>query len=616
VNVDPIAFVRAQPPFDRLGTRDLERLTQALEIVFLPAGARILERGGAPATHLYLIRSGIVRLERDDGLVIPLEEGELFGYRSLLTREAPTMDAVADTDTLCYRFAAEAARPLLEHPAVAATLARGLADRLRAAPAATPRLLTTEVGLTAPLRDLTTRAPLVVDPSATVAEAARVMREAGASSVLVARPSEEGVPGGPELGILTDRDLRNRVVAESRPPDTPVETVASRPALTRPADTPLLEAVVFMLEHDVHHLPLEEGGRIIGVVSDTDLLRRQARSPLYVLRSVERAESSEALAGYGAELGHVVRHLAASGVEATSIGRVVASLNDTLVRTLLRLAEERLGPPPVPYAWLALGSEGRFEQILPTDQDNALVFAGAEPVGGEVAAWFGQLSEAVVGGLLQAGFPPCPGGSMATRWHHSEDWWVDRFEQWIAVPEPQALIDAGIFFDFRRVAGSLDLEPLEQVVDGARAADLFLAQMAASAVSFHPPVGAFRRVLTRDGAVDLKRGAVMGVVALARVHALAAASRARATLDRLKAAVGAGVLSTEDGENLAEAFRFVLSLRLAAQLEEVAMGQPPDNDVDLGRLAPLERHHLKDALIAIRDGLEGLAFSYQTSRLR
>ncbi|MDQ3947412.1 MAG: DUF294 nucleotidyltransferase-like domain-containing protein [Actinomycetota bacterium] len=614
--MDPVAFVRAQPPFDRLGSRELDRLVQALEIVFLPAGTRILERGGPPATHLYLVRSGLVRLEREDGLSLPVEEGELFGYRSLMTGEPPALEAVAETDTLCYRFAAEAARPLLEHPEVATTLARGLAERLRAAPAAAPRGLLAEAGLSTPVADLVTRAPLVVDPATTVAEAARVMREAGASSVLVARHSGGGVPGGPELGVLTDRDLRNRVVAESRPPDTPVESIATRPALTRPASTPLMEAVLFMLEHNVHHLPVEDGGRITGVVSDTDLLRRQARSPLYMLRSVERAESTEALAGYSAELGRVVRHLAASGVEATSIGRVVASLNDTLVRTLLRLAEQRLGPPPVPYAWLALGSEGRLEQTLPTDQDNALVFAGDEPGDGEVAGWFGQLSEAVVGGLLQAGFPPCPGGSMATRWHHSQPWWTDRFEQWITRPEPQALLDAGIFFDFRKVTGTLDLEPLEQVLDGASGADLFLAHLAASAVSFHPAVGAFGRVLTRDGAVDLKRGAVMGVVALARVHALACGSRARPTLERLEAATEAGALSAEDGDNLAEAFRFVLSLRLAAQLEELQAGQTPDNDVELRSLAPLERHHLKDALVAIRDALEGLAFRYQTAQLR
>lgn len=614
--MDPMSFVRAQPPFDRLGEADLARLAKTLDIVYLPAGTRILKRGGSPATHLHLVRSGAVRLEREDGLVIPVEEGELFGYRSLLTGEPPALEAVAEEDTLCYRFPAETARPLLEHPAVAAILARGLADRLRAAPAPSPRWAVTEAGLSTPVAEIVARPPLVVAPEVPVGEAARVMREAGASSVLVGSPTGDGLPAGSDLGILTDRDLRNRVVAEGRPSDTPVGQVASRPALTVPADAPLLEAVLFMLEHNVHHLPLESGGRVTGVVSDTDLLRRQARSPLYVLRSVERAEDAEALAGYGAELTGVVGRLAASGVEATSIGKVVATLNQTLVRTLLRLAERRLGPPPVPYAWLALGSEGRREQLLPTDQDNALVFGGDEPPDEEVTDWFRRLADNVVDGLLRAGFPPCPGGSMATRWHHSRPWWTGRFEQWIARPEPQALVEAGIFFDYRPVAGQLDLEPLDQTLDRAREAELFLGHMAAAAVSFQPPIGAFRRILTRNGAVDLKRGAVMPVVALARVHALASSSRARPTLDRLAAACAAGALSPEDSENLAEAFRFALSLRLAAQLDELDAGRRPDNDIELDTLTSLDRHHLKDALVAIRDSLEGLGFRYQTSRLR
>ena len=604
-------FLRSQAPFDRLGPAELERLERALEIVFVPAGTRILERGGRPADHLFLVRSGTVRLERDDGLELPVEEGELFGYRSLLTGEASTLDAWAETDVLCYRFPAVVARPLLEHPAASARLAGGLADRLRAAAPARATRFAPDPGLAMPVGALVARAPLMCEPGTPVEEAARAMREAGASSVLVA-----GGPADGELGILTDRDLRNRVVAESRPAATPIEDVASRPALTLPAATPLLEAVLFMLERNVHHLPVTEDGRVVGVVTDTDVLRRQAHSPLYMLRSVERAADRGALAGYSAELSGVVRHLVDSGVDATAVGQVVSALNDTLVRTLLRLAEQRLGPAPVPYAWVVLGSEGRLEQTLLTDQDNALVFAGDDPVPPETAGWFARLAEDVVGGLLQAGFPPCPGGYMATRWHHPLGWWTARFEDWIARPEPQALLEAAIFFDFRKVAGGLDLEPLERVLDGASGADLFLARLAASAASYRPPVGSFRRIVTKDGAVDLKKGGVGPVVALARVYGLAAGSRARPTLARLEAAVAEGTLSREGGDNLAEAFRYVVSLRLAAQLDELADGRPPDNDVELDSLAPLERHHLKDALVAIRDALDGLQFAASAGHLR
>ena len=605
--MDPMAFVRERSPFDRLDAGTLAGLRRSLEIVYLPAGARILERGGPPATHLFLVRSGSVRLERDDGLVLLIEEGELFGYRSLLTGDPPASDATAETDVLCYRFPAEVARPVLEHPAVSGALARGLAERLRAVSPAARVAALPDAGLVTPLRDLITRAPVMVEPGTAVSETARVMREAGVSSVLVA---------GREPGILTDRDLRNRVLAEDRPATTPVEAVATHPALTLAAGVPLLEAVLFMLERNVHHIVVEDAGRVVGVVTDSDVLRQQARSPLYVLRSVERAEDRRSLAGYAAEVADVVRHLVATGVGAPSIGRVVSALNDTLVRTLVRLAERDLGAAPAPWAWMVLGSEGRLEQTMLTDQDNALVFA-AEAAGDEEAvAWFGRLAAQVVDGLVQSGFPPCPGGYMATNWNLPLPAFVNQFRAWMATPDPEALLGAAIFFDFRRVAGGLDLEPLETVLDGAPDAELFLAHLAASVASMRPPVGAFRRILVKDGAVDLKRGAVGPVVALARVYGLAAGSRSRATLDRLAAAVGAGVLSRDGGENLSEAFRFVLELRLGAQLEELAEGRPMDNDVELDGLAPLERHHLKDALVAIRDALEGLEFAYQGGRLR
>jgi CBS domain-containing protein len=600
-------FVRGRSPFDQLDARHLAELAAVLEIVFLPAGARVLERGGPPATHLFLVRSGSMRLEREDGLVLLMEEGELFGYRSLLTGDPPAFDATAETDVLCYRFPADVARPVLEHPAVAAVLARGLAERLRAVSPAARVAGGPDPGLTLPLGELVTRAPVMVEPGTAVSEAARVMRSASVSSVLIA---------GPEPGILTDRDLRNRVLAEGRPTETPVEAVATRPTLTLEADTPLLETVLFMLERNIHHVVVTDAGRVVGVVTDSDVLRQQSRTPLYVLRSVERAEDRGSLAGYSAELADVVRHLTGAGVGAPSIGRVVSALNDTLVRTLVRLAERDLGPGPAPWAWMVLGSEGRLEQTMLTDQDNALVFAGEVAEDEQAVAWFRDLATQVVDGLVGAGFPPCPGGYMATNWNRPLPAFHEQFQEWMATPDPEALLGAAIFFDFRRVAGTLDLEPLEALLDQAPEAELFLAHLAASAASIRPPLGAFRRILLKDGAVDLKRGAIGPVVALARVYGLAAGGRARATLDRLAAAVDAGVLSREGGENLSEAFRFVLDLRLGAQLDELAGGRPMDNDIELDQLAPLERHHLKDALVAIRDGLEGLEFTYQSGRVR
>ncbi|MCB0214802.1 MAG: cyclic nucleotide-binding protein, partial [Anaerolineae bacterium] len=206
------------------------------------------------------------------------------------------------------------------------------------------------------------------------------------------------------------------------------------------------------------------------------------------------------------------------GLGAPQIGRIISTLNDTLISRLVQLAEEELGPPPMPYAWIVFGSEGRSEQALLTDQDNALVYAEPSDAARD---YFASLAAFVVDRLVAAGFPPCPGGYMATNWCMPLGEWQDLFAGWIARPEPQALMEAGIFFDFRRVHGDLSLEPLERQLADAHANGIFLAYMAQAANTFAPPLGFFNRIRSEDGFVDLKKGGIAPVVGLARALALA-----------------------------------------------------------------------------------------------
>src|SRR5215207_2319559 len=197
--------------------------------------------------------------------------------------------------------------------------------------------------LTTPIGALVTRAPLVVRADATVVEAARAMRDAGASAALV---------GGPPLGIVTDRDLRNRVVAEGLGADTPVRAVTSRPLFALPAETPLFEALRRMLERRIHHLPITRAGEVVAVLGDTDLLRHQARSPLALLEQLEHLQAPGEASGYAGEVTGVARTLFEGGLGVAQIAEAISSLNDELARRLLVLAERELGPAPCPYAWM------------------------------------------------------------------------------------------------------------------------------------------------------------------------------------------------------------------------------------------------------------------------
>ncbi|WP_297852511.1 putative nucleotidyltransferase substrate binding domain-containing protein [Meiothermus sp.] len=600
--MNPLDFVRQQAPFDLLPGNALPLLERGLEITFFPKGSKVLKREDPKNQHLYLIRKGGVRLERDGRAILHLEEGEVFGYPSLLSQDAPAFDVVAEEDLLVYRWPQEVFRKLLEYPAFAEFFTRGLAERLRLSNGA-EGLGTVNVDLALPVGELITRPPVFVPRSFSVGEAAQVMRSHQISSVLV-----EGEP----MGILTDRDLRNRVLAEGKGPQTPLTEVMSAPAKTLPASTPLFEALSFMVRQGIHHLPLEQDGRIVGLITDTVFMRQQTKSPLYLLRRLERTRNPGDLTGYGKELTGVAESLLLGGLGASEIGRSVSSLNDQLIRTLLRLGEERLGPPPTPYAWIVFGSEGRMEQALLTDQDNALIYQEDTPA---AAVYFEQLAAFVVDGLIQAGFPPCPGGYMATHWRKPLSEWEQLFRRWLETPKPQELLEAQIFFDFRPVYGELSLEPLERIVAQGADQGIFLAQLAKASLQFRPPIGFFRQIKEEDGGVDIKKGGIAPIVSLARVYALEARSQAKGTVERLQAAARENKLSQEGAETLIEAFGFLMRLRLREQLSALRRGEPPSNKVPLESLSPLERRHLKEAFLQVREMQEAMSQHFHTDRL-
>jgi CBS domain-containing protein len=398
------------------------------------------------------------------------------------------------------------------------------------------------------------------------------------------------------------------VVADGLPGDTPVERVASRPLRAAAADTPVSEAWLELLDGGGQDLPVVRRGEIVGVVSAGDLVRLSAHGPVALLREGGRLASRESLAGYAAQITELVAGLLAARVDPVAVARLVARLNDALLRTALRWAEAELGPAPAPFAWLALGSEGRMEQTLLTDQDNALVFADEAR---DARGWFEGLAARVVADLRAAGFPDCPGGYMATRWCGPLREWRERFRTWLVEPRPQALLEAAIFFDHRRAAGSLDVSALQEVMAGAVELPAFQRAMVEQALRFRPPAPLLLRLRGESSAVDLKRDGLAPVAFLARCVALELAAPERGTLDRLLAAERAGRMDPELREALAEAYRFLLGLRLRLQLRRVAEGRGAGDAVALSELSPLERSRLKEAFRAVRGWQDAAAHRHR-----
>lgn len=597
--VSPRAFLARHPPFDTFAAPALDRLESALEIRFAAAGERILERGGAPSDALWVVRKGRVRLEREGEALDLLEAGDCFGFPSLIGERTPLRDAVAVEDVLLFRVPKRDFLRLLDEPGAARFFLEGLAHRLRSHSAGTgeasPAALA-EVSISG-------RRPLaIVDPAETVEQAARRMRELGVGSLLVTRSprdAEGALALGAALGIVTDRDLRDRIVAAGRPATTPVGEIASSPLVTLDASASSADALLALAHHGVRHLPLVAGDRIVGLLSASDLVFRQREHPLALRRELERRPLAELVPGFTERLRRAVSELAAGGVDALAIGPIVSALADRLARRLFEEACEAEGVDPANGAWLVHGSEGRQEQILPTDQDNALAFADSEssPERWERAA------DAVVGGLLMAGYPSCPGGYMATTWRDPLSAWVRRFERWIAEPREEDGVDIHTFLDLRAAAGGLDLAPLQEIQLAAGRDRHFLRALAREIAGWSLPFGLFGTLREGEAGFDLKRGSLL-IVAIARLAALEAGSPARRTLDRL---VAAEPVLGEDAATLAEGFRYLASLRLELALDparraEVASG----HRIHLASLNALERRFLKDIfslLKGVRDGL-------------
>jgi CBS domain-containing protein len=587
--IDPIAYVRAIPPFHALPEALFDEAMRALEIAFYPAGTWLVRAGGRPLEHLSIVRRGAVRLEREGQALQVIEEGETFGYTSLITREA-TLDAVVEEDLLAYELPDAEFQRLRGDPGFAGHFAVGLADRLEKALEHSP-VVTFQPDLAQGVQRLVRRRAVWVGPEATVGEAARLMRAERVSSVLVRTDPP---------GIVTDRDFTSRVLAEGLGPDAPLAGVASRPLRTVDAEVPMHEAWTALLDAGVHHLPVARRGEIVGVVTATDLLKSSAQGPMAVLRRVERLATRESLPGYADKVVEMAAALLAAGLEAPAIAGLVARLDDALVARLVAWAEADLGPAPAPYAWIALGAEGRREQAILTEQDHVLAYADGGEEGGE---YWQAFSERIAADLHAAGFPPMKARPARTAQAALSDW-RRRVDACIDDRRPHA---AEILLDFRRMAGTLDLSPLDAAAGRAAREPAFLRFLALAALDREPPAR-----VTAGSRVDLEAGGVIPVVHLARCYALEVGAPARSTLDRLAAARDAGLVSAHAHDAVAQAYRLLLGLGLRQRLRRLAEGRPSSAEVSVAELGAIERTRLKESFRAIRRWQEKAAYHYRT----
>jgi CBS domain-containing protein len=474
------------------------------------------------------------------------------------------------------------------------------------------------------VRALLTRPPVTCRAGDSIEVASRLMTRHGADAVVVI-----GATGQPE-GILTDRDLRERVVAAGRATAEPVASVMTTPVVTISAEASLLDAVLDMTRLGIHHLVVMEAQRLLGVVSGHDLLHLHAAAPVQLARMIQSARNLDELAPVLPALVETIRRLFEQGLPGSDIGRIVAEINDHLVRQVLGQAEEGLrqsgaDAPPVAYCWLAFGSEGRREQTIRTDQDNALVYEDPPPALREPAqAHLRALAERVIAALGHLGHPPCPAGFMASnpRWCQPLAAWRGDIAAWIAEPLAENhLLYASTCFDFRPVAGAETLARAlrDEVRSQTRAWRSYPRHLAKVAVSHGPPLGLFGRFVleTENGArgINIKLNGMLPLVNALRTYAIDLGVEETNSLDRLAAATAAGCFTSAEAEETHRAYEILFRLRLGHQLDRIAAGRSADNFLDPRALDREDQRRLKEAFRTVRRVQGKVAMRYFTEPL-
>lgn len=601
-------FLAAHAPFSDLPEDVLAALPGRCSLRYHRRGSTI-SRPEDTVTTLLVVRSGALDVhDPAGGLVERVDVGGSVGVTGMLQPPPYGFVVTAVEDTLVLEMPKAVFDTLVTHPSVVGHFLTQQAGRLRSA------VETVQVAdhggavLRTRVADMLGGPPITVGMDATVQEAAGIMREARVSSVIVLDESN-GL-----RGILTDRDLRNRVVAEGRSGDCPVTDVMTPDPFALDVDALALEALLEMVGRGIHHLPVVENGVTRGLVTSTDLVRLERSNPLYVVQDVSRQTTAAGLAAVAARLPEIVDQMVTQDAAASDISRVVTAVADAIHRRFIALAEEAFGPPPVPYCWVVLGSQARHESGLGGDQDTALIYDDSATL--EHVPYFAKLAAFVTDGLVECGWPRCPGDVMATnpRWRQKVSDWKVIFSEWIDEPTPDAVLGATIFFDMRPIAGDADL--CHQVRRHALArtthAPAFLAHLSKLALLHQPPLGLFRGlVLEKSGphqsTLDLKHRGVGPVTEIARVQALSIGSPAVDTRGRLAAARTAGRVSEHSVADLLAAFEFISYMRLRHQATLAREGKAPDNFIAPASLNSFEKRTLKDAFGVVRTSQTAMA---------
>jgi CBS domain-containing protein len=616
-------FLARHAPFSRMREEAFRFLIPRLKLAYFPKDAIIVDRQGGPFPPFHIIQSGLVSSVTAGLDTLPdrvLSPGECFPVGALSAGGQPTRTYRAVDDVFAYQLDVDSFNRLRQvspefeafcTAAVTVLAQQSLAELQRHY----AQVAADQHSLTRPLSEIVAREPVTCRADTTLREALTRMRDSSVRSIIVV--DAEDAP----IGVFTLNDLRDRVVLQQLPLDTPIERVMTRRPSTLAADATAAEAMQMMAAGGFHQMIVTDHGRVFGTVAEHDLFALQRVSLRQIHHAIRSSRTIAALAHVAVDIRNLAHNLLAQGASAETLTRTISALNDALTREVITRVLQDHDLTNIDWCWMALGSEGRGEQTLATDQDNALIFAAGPDVTPseqlrirhELLGFAREINEA----LATLGFPLCKGGIMASnpQWCLSEDEWRARFAQWLTEPTPEALLRANIFFDFRALFGDRALIDRLSHWLLARTQDnkLFLRLMVANALQTEPPLGLIRAFVVDDdadapGTLDMKARGTRIFVDAARVFALAQGIAATGTAERLRRAGEQLRVEPRHVDATVDAFHYLQVLRLRAQHRRDAGGAP--NRIDPYALNDIDQRMLKEVFRQARKLQQRLKETY------
>ncbi|HCO39322.1 MAG TPA: cyclic nucleotide-binding protein, partial [Aquificaceae bacterium] len=450
--LDAERFLSEIEPFNYLDKKEIQSIAHNLLVEYYKKGEIIFKEGASPLDFLYILRSGSLVLEREGEVIEYIHEGECFGYISLMTSSPPSSTAKAIEDSVVFLLNKKIFNKLIStNESFREYFARKLAKRMQNV--ASKGLSSVERHMEVSLEDINLRPLLVMEGSSTVEEAIKEMVSKDSTYVLIKLP--EG------MGIITERDVLRKVLAKGlRPEEVKLKDVASFPVVWIESKSTLYDAMVLMARHGIRKLLVKKNGDPVGVLEDRDLIAYESKNAVLLIKEIDKAKTVEDLKYLYGLVKEQTLDLVFQGTDPERLGEYISEINDRFMKRAVYVAMNRLGEEPlVPFSIMVLGSEGRREQSLRTDQDNALIYQDYPLLDFDPKKYFERFSKVYIDTLLEIGFPPCPGNVMISNpfWRRSAKEWQSAVKDWIEKPKEENILNVAIFFDFRNVFGDQSL---------------------------------------------------------------------------------------------------------------------------------------------------------------